>query len=230
MKIVIPGIPQAKVRHRLTTRGGFARMYDPQEKEKLQLKAYLTRELKALIRGENKEIAMKASILTRGEFFELNVCFYVPYPKSATAVKRNAMLWGLIRPNTKPDLDNLLKFLCDAANEVLFSDDCKIVDSSQKEFYSDKPRTEITIMAKKQLDVNDSTKKIIASFSPNEVSEMITLMENIKSIIHTTSHPTPNDCEFIAAYLSKFADLYADPLKKISKSCPSYWKNKLETQ
>lgn len=226
MKIIIPGNPQAKMRHRLSNRGGFARMYDPQEKEKLQLKAHLARELKALIAGENKEIAMKASILTSGEFFELNVCFYVPFPKSATTVKRSAMLWGLIRPNTKPDLDNLLKFLCDAANEVLFSDDCKIVESSQKEFYSDKPRTEIIIMAKKQCDVNDSTKKILSILSPEEVKNMTDLMEQLRNKL--IPNPTPEECEIIAALLSKIADHFSNPLRKISKSCPKYWSNKLQ--
>lgn len=227
MKIIIPGIPQAKMRHRLSNRGGFARMYDPQEKEKRKLKSELAAALLKIKLDKNQEIAMEASNLTNSEFFFLDVCFYVPYPKSVAKGKRNAMLWGLIRPNLKPDLDNLLKFLCDAANGILFADDCKIVESSQKEYFSDKPRTEIVIMAKKQMDVNESTKKILSTISPDQIAAMIEITENLRNEFLQNPNPSPKNCEIIAAFISQIADNFADELKKISKLCPLYWKEKL---
>jgi Holliday junction resolvase RusA-like endonuclease len=224
VKIIIPGIPQAKMRHKLTTRGGFARMYDPQEKEKRELKSYLTRELSKLKYNESQEIAMEASNLTSGDFYLFDVCFYVPCPKSATTGKRNAMLWGLIRPNTKPDYDNLAKFISDCANEVLYPDDCMIVESSQKEYYSDNPRTEIIIMARKEVSTDNSTRKILSIIGPREIEDMLKLTQSLDKWINSTYRFSGEDLDTGAAIISQLADLYGSKLTKVTKTCPQFWK------
>lgn len=45
----------------------------------------------------------------------------------------------------RPDLDNLIKFYLDAANDILYKDDAQIVVIGAGKVYSDLPRVEICI-------------------------------------------------------------------------------------
>lgn len=76
----------------------------------------------------------------------LNVTFYMPRPKKhyrtgkyARLLKKDSPFWH----STKPDIDNLVKFVMDALQGILWSDDCKIVRLETSKIYSKKPRTEI---------------------------------------------------------------------------------------
>lgn len=51
---------------------------------------------------------------------------------------------GLIRPTTKPDLDNYIKIL-DALNGIFWADDSQIVEIRARKFYSAKARIEVEI-------------------------------------------------------------------------------------
>lgn len=51
---------------------------------------------------------------------------------------------GVLRPTTKPDLDNYIKCL-DALNGVFWKDDGQIVTIIARKYYSAKPRVEVTI-------------------------------------------------------------------------------------
>nr|DAG40359.1 MAG TPA: Endodeoxyribonuclease RusA [Caudoviricetes sp.] len=66
-------------------------------------------------------------------------------PKSATKAKRELMLTGKIRPTVKPDWDNLGKLVSDALNGIAYDDDKSVVDASVRKYYSDRPRTQITV-------------------------------------------------------------------------------------
>lgn len=55
------------------------------------------------------------------------------------------MLDGQIRPTKKPDSDNILKAVADALNQVAYRDDKQIVDTQVRKFYSETPRTVISI-------------------------------------------------------------------------------------
>ena len=46
-------------------------------------------------------------------------------------------------PETKPDLDNLLKCLTDAAEGIIYTNDSRIVDIDVKKRYGDPPRVEV---------------------------------------------------------------------------------------
>lgn len=71
----------------------------------------------------------------------LNVTFYMPIAKSRE--KQRKALLGT--PNFyKPDLSNLLKYVEDCANAILYKDDCQIVEIIAKKIYGE-PRTEFTI-------------------------------------------------------------------------------------
>lgn len=70
---------------------------------------------------------------------------YMPIPKSTPWRTRAKMITGEIRPIVKPDWDNLGKLVSDALNGVAYDDDKCIVEAYVRKFYSETPRTEITI-------------------------------------------------------------------------------------
>jgi len=45
----------------------------------------------------------------------------------------------------KPDLDNMVKFICDIANTVIYKDDCIVSQISAKKVYDTEPRTQFII-------------------------------------------------------------------------------------
>lgn len=72
-------------------------------------------------------------------------CFY-PIAKSDSKKKQQAKISGDIRPhNIKPDVDNVIKVICDALNEIAYKDDTQIVELVATKHFSDKPRVEVTI-------------------------------------------------------------------------------------
>lgn len=229
MKIVIPGNPIPKARHRTRVVGKRAFMYDPQEKQKILTRIVLTQNLKEAFHSENKEIVKNASNLASADYFFISVCFHVEIPKSATKAKRNRMAWGLLKPASKPDFDNYAKYICDCANNVLFRDDCMITRGNVIKEYSTNPRTEIEIMAKKNKNENDPVVKILSICSPTEYQD-ITSIASQMAIVMNVSIPDSDDLDEAAWLLSKLADNHADCLKKISKLCPGYWKTKNYTQ
>jgi len=67
----------------------------------------------------------------------------MPIPKSWSRPKRLA---ALHKPHvSRPDVDNLIKFVNDSLNDVLWIDDAIIYEMVMRKFYSDRPRTLITI-------------------------------------------------------------------------------------
>lgn len=45
----------------------------------------------------------------------------------------------------KPDLDNLIKFVCDVSNGIIFTDDCLVAKITATKIYDKNPRTEFTL-------------------------------------------------------------------------------------
>jgi Holliday junction resolvase RusA-like endonuclease len=56
-----------------------------------------------------------------------------------------AKLDGSIRPQKKPDLDNIIKIIGDALNKIAYKDDAQVVEVIGRKYYSEKPRVEVTI-------------------------------------------------------------------------------------
>ena len=76
---------------------------------------------------------------------ELIVRTYHPIPKAFSKVKTILAELGLIRPDKKPDWDNLGKTYSDMIQKWIISDDAIIIDGEVHKYYSLKPRVEITI-------------------------------------------------------------------------------------
>lgn len=52
---------------------------------------------------------------------------------------------GVLRPTTKPDIDNLVKGIKDSLSKVLWYDDSQVTELVARKLYSDNPRAEVTI-------------------------------------------------------------------------------------
>lgn len=76
---------------------------------------------------------------------DMRIKAYYSIPKSKSKKQREAMLNGKIRPTKKPDMDNVVKIITDALNQVAYRDDAQIVDCQCRKFYSDNPRVEVMI-------------------------------------------------------------------------------------
>lgn len=143
MKITftVPGKPQGKARARVSTCNGVARAYAP---EKTQLYENLIK--LCYIDGAYPKLKVM-----------LNLCVIAvyPIPSGFSLKKRQKALRGEIKPQVKPDLDNvLIKVVCDALNSVAYDDDRQIVQMFGSKFYGESPYLEIEIEEVSGCDVD----------------------------------------------------------------------------
>lgn len=75
---------------------------------------------------------------------KLVIVCHMPIPASYSLRKQKSLIG---KPHSKRiDIDNILKFLMDTYNKILWEDDCLIYDIHIKKVYSDNPRTCITLI------------------------------------------------------------------------------------
>lgn len=75
----------------------------------------------------------------------LAVIAYYPIPKSFSKTKREQALQGHIRPLVKPDIDNVIKIVCDALNGIAYKDDTQISTVWATKKYGEQPKIIIQI-------------------------------------------------------------------------------------
>lgn len=129
LTITIPGTPIAKKRPRFARRGKFVSTYNPQETEEGKFICLMSTQLKG-----HKPIPAGTPVFLEAQF-------HMPFPASMSAKKRETA-----RHTKKPDVDNLLKFIKDCANGVLWHDDSQVVLVLAQKLYSDTPCTVIELM------------------------------------------------------------------------------------
>jgi len=134
MKFIIPIIPVAQMRARVTVRGKHAWAYKTKKQEQREAT------LLAFLVQERPPAPLEGPLL-------LGVRAFLPIPKSMPKFKRALALSGELRPTTKPDLDNLIKHFKDCAKELLWRDDKQVVGylEGTGKYYSDRPRWEIEV-------------------------------------------------------------------------------------
>ena len=123
IRITVPGQPNGKGRARVCLRGGYVRAYTPDSTA-----AY--------------ENLIKLAYGNRGISVvpvELAVTAYYRIPKSFSKRKRTEALSGVVRPQTKPDIDNVVKVVCDALNKVAYNDDTQVVKIVAEKYYGETP-------------------------------------------------------------------------------------------
>lgn len=75
----------------------------------------------------------------------MDITFYMPIPKTTSKPKQRQMLNGVLHHITKPDIDNLQKFVLDCMNGIVIEDDKRVVEIRARKVYSTKPGTLIRI-------------------------------------------------------------------------------------
>jgi len=148
MKFVIPGEPVPQKRHRTTIYKSRTVEFNPCKKEKMDVKKILMRDIhkkKTDLKGKDPEMLDKLVFLPFKDYYHIELIFYFPVPRSDNQTVKKAKLEDSIKHAIKPDLDNLEKFILDACNDILFSDDKKIVKMQSRKLWSENPRTEIEI-------------------------------------------------------------------------------------
>lgn len=126
MEIEILGIPNALKRARIKQK----KFYDPNAKDKEIFQWDVIRALNYL---------EKRSSFPKKKPICLSIQFYFPFPKSLSKKKKEELLGS---PHwIKPDIDNLIKFVGDACNKILWKDDAQIYYIEAFKGYSDNPRT-----------------------------------------------------------------------------------------
>ena len=73
------------------------------------------------------------------EPIKLTIEFHMSVPTSWAKKRRESVFKTPHRPT--PDLDNMVKFICDALNKVLWVDDSLIYEIHSRKFYSFEPKT-----------------------------------------------------------------------------------------
>lgn len=76
---------------------------------------------------------------------DMRILAYYSIPKSGSKKVKAQKLANVIRPTKKPDMDNVVKMVADALNQVAYKDDTQIVDCQVRKFFSEEPRIEVII-------------------------------------------------------------------------------------
>jgi Holliday junction resolvase RusA-like endonuclease len=128
----IPGKPEGKSRPRFARRGKFVTTYTDNK----------TRTYESKI----KDIAMVAMGASMPLTTPLEAFIYISYPVPASYSKARKAdcLANIERPTKKPDIDNVVKAVCDSINGVVYVDDTQIVDLHATKVYGE-PYVEVLI-------------------------------------------------------------------------------------
>jgi Holliday junction resolvase RusA-like endonuclease len=126
----VKGKPIAKARPRFARCGKFVRTYDPQETEESRFLFEVQKQ------WNRPPIEMPVKV---------RCSFEMPIPKSTSKKKSWAMIKDEIKHTKKPDISNLIKFIEDCLNGVVWKDDSQIIYLAGGKFYSEEPKTIIMI-------------------------------------------------------------------------------------
>lgn len=130
---VIPGVPVGKGRPRFAKRGNFVQAYTPEK----------TATYENLVKVKAEE-AMRGLPPFEGAV-AVGIHLFVAPPASWSKKKQREALEGRIFPTSKPDIDNVLKGIMDACNEIVFKDDKQAVDVRVVKRYGQVARASVEV-------------------------------------------------------------------------------------
>ena len=131
----IPGTPVGKGRPKFARRGAFVTTYTPEK----------TASYENLVKVKAEE-AMVGRELIAGAVAVTILLFITP-PASWSNKKMLQALSHEILPTTKPDIDNVIKGIFDAMNEIVWNDDKQVVDFTLRKRYSNTARATVEVRA-----------------------------------------------------------------------------------
>lgn len=111
---VVPGTPVGKGRPRFAKRGNFVTTYTPEK----------TASYENLVKVKAEEAMIGRRLIEGAVSVEIELL--ITPPASWSQKKQREALSGRIFPTSKPDLDNVIKGLFDACNEIVWKDDKQV--------------------------------------------------------------------------------------------------------
>lgn len=123
----IPGAPVAKARPRISTRGGFVRAYTPKKTANYEARVALAAQ-QAM--GENPPTE---------EAVSLSIAVGIPIPQSWSKNKKSDARGNVLKPRSRPDIDNYIKAVFDGGNEIIWKDDSQITSVEAHKIYTETP-------------------------------------------------------------------------------------------
>lgn len=118
ISFVVKGIPIPKARARVVIRGKFPSAYTPKP----------SKDYEKLVSITAKSAMNKAGLQMTKMPCKIELNFLLPIAASTSKKKTELMNRGEIKHTKKPDLDNLVKQVCDALNDVVWEDDSQVVE------------------------------------------------------------------------------------------------------
>lgn len=135
IEFVVPGTPVGKGRPRFAKRGNFVKTYTPEKTASYENLVKLAAQ--AAMRGAPPVAdAVGCRMVLR----------VIP-PASWSKKKREQALAGVIYPISKPDIDNVVKGIFDAMNEVVFLDDKQVVHLTLDKAYATEASATVEVWA-----------------------------------------------------------------------------------
>ncbi len=135
MRIKVYGQPQGKQRARVCVRGNYARAYTPEK----------TASYENLINLSYTQALNGAPSPYWDKPVKIKIQAFYQIPKSFSKKRTVAALCRLVRPQVKPDIDNVVKVVCDALNKVAYKDDTQVVEITACKWYGAEPELIIDI-------------------------------------------------------------------------------------
>lgn len=132
---IIPGTPVGKGRPKFARRGNFVTAYTPEK----------TASYENLVKIAAHD-AMTGKQILDGAVSVVMWLFVTP-PASWSQKKQREALLNNILPTSKPDVDNVVKGIFDAMNEIVWRDDKQVVELTVKKRYSDTARAMVEVRA-----------------------------------------------------------------------------------
>jgi Holliday junction resolvase RusA-like endonuclease len=133
LSLFIPGEAVAKGRPRFTRARGNVRSFTPAKTARYE-------QLIALAASD----AMAGAVPADGPV-TVSVVAHLAIPKSLSKRKRADAIAGLLRPCTRPDVDNYLKIALDGLNKVAWGDDSQVVRATVSKRYAETPGMTIEV-------------------------------------------------------------------------------------
>lgn len=129
----IPGLPVGKGRPRFARRGNFVSTYTDSK----------TASYENLVKIKAQEV-MAGRVAIAGPV-QVSVGIWVTPPASWSQKKQRMALDNKILPTSKPDIDNVIKGIFDAMNDIVWRDDKQVVNVSAYKLYSCIAQTTVSV-------------------------------------------------------------------------------------
>lgn len=126
---IVEGKPTGKGRPRMNRRTGKAYTPEATKREENRIRRIYYKNVNHYFEG----------------YVKMTIIAYYPIAKSNTKKIKEQKLNNTIRPNVKPDIDNVIKLIADSILGLAYKDDTQIVELEAKKYYSDNPRVEVFI-------------------------------------------------------------------------------------